>query len=68
MDCTATEHLTQRDRYLHSAQWNEPADTSNVKDSLDTEKHPVNIVHETRQLVFLVHSKAVVLKSTRCTN
>lgn len=38
------EHLIQRDRYLHSALWNETEDTSSVEGSLDTEEHPANTV------------------------
>lgn len=40
VDCTVVEHLIQRDRYLHSALWNETEDTSSVEGSLDTEEHP----------------------------
>lgn len=40
VDCTVAEHLIRRDRYLHSALWNETGDTSIVEDSLDTEEHP----------------------------
>lgn len=40
VDCTEAEHLIPRDKYLHSALWNETEDTSSVKGSLGTEKRP----------------------------
>lgn len=40
VDCTAAEHLIQRDTYLHSVLWNETEDTNSVRGSPDTEEHP----------------------------
>lgn len=46
MDCTVAEHLIPRDKCLHSVQWSETVDTSNVKGNLGTAEHPVNICHK----------------------
>lgn len=40
VDCTEAEHLIRTDTCLHSVLWNETGDTSSVRGSPDTEKHP----------------------------
>lgn len=51
VDCTEAEHLIRTDTCLHSVLWNETGDTSSVRGSPDTEKHPVNTKHHSRRRV-----------------
>lgn len=50
VDCTEAEHLIQTDTCLHSVLWNETGDTSSVRGSPDTEKHPVNTKYHSRRI------------------